>query len=192
VDKLTQLVEFESMLVVRHGSLQSAKAAARNQLLDRSAYVLLSLIQLEGPMSISQLSNALTLDVSTLNRQTAAMLRAGLVDRIPDPDGGIARKFHISDLGTERINAHRAENARGLEMVLEHWSPEDVATLGLALRRFNRDIERLEGISWPRPPELDDASVAALVDRAASTGVRSAGAFSDTPAACPVRKGTDD
>ncbi|RBL85831.1 MarR family transcriptional regulator, partial [Streptomyces cavourensis] len=83
-------IERETMLLGRYMHLLAPRAEWR---LDRSAYILLSRIEVEGPMSISQLSEAFGLDASTLNRQTAAMLRAGVVERIPDPDGGIARKF---------------------------------------------------------------------------------------------------
>lgn len=106
---------------------------------------------MHGPMSIGQLSEAFGLDASTLNRQTAAMLRAGVVERISDPDGGIARKFRITEEGERRLEADRTSNIEGLDRVMEHWSPEDVARFASFLERFNRDIERLEGRPWPRP-----------------------------------------
>lgn len=77
-------IEFETMLLGRYMHLLTYRGSGR---LDRSAYILLSRIQAEGPLSISQLSDAFGLDTSTLNRQTAAMLRAGVVERIPDPEG---------------------------------------------------------------------------------------------------------
>ncbi|MFF4172157.1 MarR family winged helix-turn-helix transcriptional regulator [Streptomyces sp. NPDC001744] len=152
VEKPTRLVEFETMLLSRHAHLYAPRArVGGGHQLDRSAYVLLSRVSMHGPMSIGQLSEAFGLDASTLNRQTAAMLRAGLVERIPDPDGGIARKFRITAEGERRLEADRASNIEGLERVVEHWSPEDVALFAAFLERFNRDIERLEGRPWPRP-----------------------------------------
>ncbi|ALO12927.1 MarR family transcriptional regulator [Streptomyces venezuelae] len=151
VDKPTHLVEFETMLLGRHAHLYAPRSRAAGGHLDRSAYVLLSRIRMHGPMSIGQLSDAFGLDASTLNRQTAAMLRAGVVERIPDPEGGIARKFRITEEGEARLDADRASNIEGLERVMEHWSPEDVARFASFLERFNRDIERLEGRPWPRP-----------------------------------------
>ncbi|RIJ69463.1 MarR family transcriptional regulator [Nakamurella silvestris] len=139
------------MVLMRHGYFYKNQATADNRLLDRSAYVLLRRIQLDGPMSISQLSEALGLDVSTLNRQTASMLKSGLVTRIPDPDGGIARKFRLSEEGSARVDEHREVNNRGLERVLENWTAEEVAEFAAALARFNGDIERLEKRRWPRP-----------------------------------------
>ncbi|TGB13588.1 MarR family transcriptional regulator [Streptomyces sp. MZ04] len=151
MDKPVGRVEFETMLLGRHSHLYNPRTRATGGRLDRSAYVLLSRIQMDGPMSIGQLSEAFGLDASTLNRQTAAMLRAGLVERIPDPDGGLARKFRISAEGEHQLDADRADYTRGLEKVFSDWSPEEVAAFATYLQRFNGDIERLEGHPWPRP-----------------------------------------
>ncbi|MFD3569580.1 MarR family winged helix-turn-helix transcriptional regulator [Streptomyces sp. NPDC058667] len=151
VDKPLRLVEFETMLLGRHSHLYAPRSRASGGHLDRSAYVVLSRIRMHGPMSIGQLSEAFGLDASTLNRQTAAMLRAGVVERIPDPDGGIARKFRITEEGERRLDADRDANVAGLDRVMEHWSSQDVARFAAYLERFNRDIERLQGRPWPRP-----------------------------------------
>ncbi|MFF5900485.1 MarR family winged helix-turn-helix transcriptional regulator [Streptomyces argenteolus] len=151
MDKPTHLIEFETMLLGRHLQLGAPRARRNGGRLDRSAYTLLSRIRMEGPMSIGQLSDAFGLDASTLNRQTAAMLRAGLVERIPDPEGGIARKFRITDEGASSLDAERAGNISGLEKVMAGWSPDDVAAFAGYLTRFNTDIERLDGRPWPRP-----------------------------------------
>ncbi|MEV8019157.1 MarR family transcriptional regulator [Streptomyces sp. NPDC086554] len=151
MEKPVGRVEFETMLLGRHSHLYNPRTRATGGRLDRSAYVVLSRIQMDGPMSIGQLSDAFGLDASTLNRQTAAMLRAGLVERIPDPDGGLARKFRISAEGEHQLDADRADYTGGLEKVFSDWAPEDVAAFADYLQRFNGDIERLEGHPWPRP-----------------------------------------
>ncbi|MET7466774.1 MarR family transcriptional regulator [Nonomuraea sp. NPDC005501] len=139
MDKPTDLIEYETMLLGRHRHI------------DRMAYILLSRVRLEGMMSIGQLSDAFGLDVSTLNRHTSALLRSGLVERIPDPDGGMARKFRLTGAGERYLDDERAKNVNGLEKVLVNWTPEEVATFAAYLRRFNTDVERLAGRPWPRP-----------------------------------------
>ncbi|APB01744.1 MarR family winged helix-turn-helix transcriptional regulator [Nocardia seriolae] len=147
--KPTARVEFETMLLGRYTI--NARYRRDGTRLDRSAYVLLSRLAVTGPMSIGQLTEAFGLDTSTVNRQTAALLRGGLVDRIPDPVGGIARKFHLTAAGEAALDAERRANTEGLDRVMETWSADDVAAFANLLARFNTDIERLDGRPWPRP-----------------------------------------
>ncbi|WP_019631467.1 MarR family winged helix-turn-helix transcriptional regulator [Actinomadura atramentaria] len=139
-------VEYEQMLLSRHELMRHRLSS-----LERSAYILLSRIRVQGPMSIGELSDAFGLDASTLNRQTAAAMRGGLVERIPDPSGGIARKFRITDKGARMLDDERENLVDGLGKVMAEWSDEDVAAFAAYLRRFNTDIERLTGRPWPRP-----------------------------------------
>lgn len=149
MDKPTELVEFETMLLGRYTI--NPRYRRDGTRLDRSAYLLLSRLAIEGPMSIGQLSEAFGLDASTLNRQTAALLRAGSVERIPDPDGGMARKFRITPAGEQDLDSERDANVAGLGRVLVDWPDEDIARFADYLQRFNTDIERLDGRPWPRP-----------------------------------------
>ncbi|WP_433249320.1 MarR family winged helix-turn-helix transcriptional regulator [Actinomadura nitritigenes] len=148
----THEIEYEQMLLSRHEVLRHRAGA-----LERSAYILLSRIRVQGPMSIGELSEAFGLDASTLNRQTAAAMRAGLVERIPDPEGGIARKFRITDKGKHRLDEERRGIIEGLNMIMADWSDDDIAAFAAYLRRFNSDIEGLAGRPWPRPadPNVD-------------------------------------
>ncbi|WP_436774887.1 MarR family winged helix-turn-helix transcriptional regulator [Yinghuangia sp. YIM S09857] len=150
MDKPTHLIEFETMLLSRHTNM-SARSRGEEGHLDTTSYVLLSRISVEGPMSIRQLSEAFGLDASTLNRKTAAMLADGLLERIPDSDGGIARKFRITEEGQRRLSSERDEMVGGLEKVLADWTPGEVAAFAAMLQRFNTAIEDLAGRPWPRP-----------------------------------------
>lgn len=145
-------LERELMLLGRHSALKGAasEAMASDVRIQQSAYILLSRIELEGPLSIGQLADAFGLDTSTVNRQTAAMLRAGLAERIPDPDGGLARKLRITPEGERRMRAYRAWVVEGLDGLLDDWAPQDVAAFRRSLVRFNETIERKEGRPWPR------------------------------------------
>jgi DNA-binding MarR family transcriptional regulator len=139
MDKPTHLIEFETMLLGRYRHV------------DRSAYLLLSRLSITGPMSIGQLSDAFGLDVSTLNRHTSALMRAKLIERFPDPEGGIARKFRLTQEGERGLKEERERYVNGLEKVLADWTAEDVTVFADYLRRFNTDIEHHAGRPWPRP-----------------------------------------
>jgi DNA-binding MarR family transcriptional regulator len=150
MDKPTGRIEYESMLLQRHMYMR-VQAGRTSGNLERSAYILLSRLQVQGAMSIGELSEAFDLDYSTLNRQTAALVREGLAERIPDPVGGMARKFRLTDDGAQRLEAARAEIVSGLDSVLADWSEADQEAYAGFLKRFNMDIERLSGRPWPRP-----------------------------------------
>jgi len=147
-EDLTAAVQFEMMLLSRY---QNRVARSDPSGLDRSAFTLLSRLRIDGPMSIGELTEAFGLDTSTVNRQTAALVRHGLAERIPDPDGGIARKFRLTAEGEERLAAANRANHLGAAKVLADWSPTDQAELVAMLRRLNTDIERITGERWPRP-----------------------------------------
>ncbi|MFC9324232.1 MarR family winged helix-turn-helix transcriptional regulator [Kitasatospora sp. NPDC057015] len=150
MEKPTGSIEYETMLLGRYVHM-GARSKRTSGNLDRSAYILLSRLRMEGPMSIGELSEAFGLDTSTLNRQTAAMMRADLVERIPDAEGGIARKFRVTVEGARRLEEARTELVSGLDRVLADWTPEEVAGFAAYLKRFNTDIENLDGRPWPRP-----------------------------------------
>ncbi|WP_330172280.1 MarR family transcriptional regulator [Streptomyces sp. NBC_01498] len=146
----THEVEYEQMLLSRYSFLNQKGGRRKDGVLERSAYILLSRIRLQGPMSIGELSDAFGLDASTLNRQTAAVLRAGFVERMADPEGGMARKFRITDEGARVLDEEREGIVRSLDRVMADWPEEEIAAFAACLRRFNSDIERLAGRPWPR------------------------------------------
>ncbi|AXG83019.1 MarR family winged helix-turn-helix transcriptional regulator [Streptomyces paludis] len=156
MNHLADEVEFEQMLLHRHALLSQYGGRRKGSVLDRSAYILLSRLWVQGPMSIGELSDAFGLDASTLNRQTAAALRAGLVERMPDPAGGTARKFGITEKGTRLLAVEREGIVGSLKKIMAGWSDEDIASFTVFLRRFNHGIERLTRRPWPRPgnPEV--------------------------------------
>ncbi|MDF2260774.1 MarR family winged helix-turn-helix transcriptional regulator [Streptantibioticus ferralitis] len=136
------------MLLSRHQVM--ARRERESERLERSAYLLLSRIDAQGPMSIGQLAEAFGLDTSTVNRQTAALLRVGLAERVPDPDGGMARKLRITEEGGRRLAADRDFNRSCLARVVADWSADEVRELEDVLVRLNRSVEALEGRLWPR------------------------------------------
>ncbi|AYG78740.1 hypothetical protein DWB77_00848 [Streptomyces hundungensis] len=148
---MLEKLERELMLLSRHQVL--ARRERDPERLDRSAYLLLCRIDTQGPMSIGQLADAFGLDTSTVNRQTAALLRCGLAERVMDPDGGTARKLRITDEGGRRLRADREINRSCLAEVVADWSPEEVRQLEDALARLNRSAEAVEGRHWPRTEE---------------------------------------
>ncbi|MFF2331771.1 MULTISPECIES: MarR family winged helix-turn-helix transcriptional regulator [unclassified Streptomyces] len=143
-------IERELLILTRHQEMASPRRLHGSEALERSAYVLLSRIEVQGPMSVADLVDAFGLAASTFNRQTAALLRDGLVERTLDPDGGVARKFRITQKGTDALRADRGKVVDGLAEVVTDWTPERLDRFITDLQQFNKDIERLTGRPWPR------------------------------------------
>ncbi|TMR88930.1 MarR family transcriptional regulator [Nonomuraea basaltis] len=129
------------MLIGRYKELATTSGPDEMRL-ERSSYILLRRLEAEGPMSIGQLAQAFNLDTSTVNRQTAVLLRGGLAERIPDPEGGMARKLRITEEGLRRVAAERAYRLNGLSMVLKDWTPQELASFAEGLAHFNASIEQ--------------------------------------------------
>ena len=146
MDKPTHLIEFEMMLIGRHLNFFGPRRRDAGRL-DRSAYTMLSRLSAQGPMSIGQLSDAFGLDSSTVNRQTSALLKGGLAERI-------AGKFQITEDGARRLDHERARAIESLERVLAEWDAEDVVQFARYLERFNIDIERMSGSPWSRRADI--------------------------------------
>ncbi|MEU6833188.1 MarR family winged helix-turn-helix transcriptional regulator [Nocardia beijingensis] len=144
---------FELSLLSRH--FPAALLRRPGFQLDRSAYLILTRLELDHPLSLRELSEAFQLDVSTINRQVGAMRKQGLVDRVPDPDGGIARKIRASAKGLELLAADRKQSRQGIGAVVAEWSEDDIDLFSRLIARFNQSVEDKEANPWPRPAELD-------------------------------------
>lgn len=139
-------LENEMILLSRH-----ALQRGRRQELDRSAYLLLGRLDLTPAMSLRELTAAVNLDGSTVNRQVGMLERKGLVERMADPDGGVARKIRPTTLGLKLLHADRESLREGLLLVVRDWPADRVRLLGQLLLEFNVGVESLEGRPWPRP-----------------------------------------
>lgn len=146
-DRPIAALEVELSLLARHHLHSSQHSPERE--LDRSAYQLLGRLEL-GPMTLKELAEAFRLDPSTVNRQVGALVRDGLVERIPDPGGSTARALRPTRRGRALLRRDRIFGQRQVARVLEGWEPGDVEELCRLLERFNTSIEALEGRPWPR------------------------------------------
>ncbi|MBT2411649.1 winged helix-turn-helix transcriptional regulator [Streptomyces sp. ISL-12] len=143
-------IERELLILTRHMEMASPRRVRSGGALDRSAYVLLSRLEAQGPMSVPDLVEAFGLAPSTFTRQTTALLREGLVERTLDPNGSIARKFRITDEGRARLHADRDAIVAGLADVLGDWPADRLRRFIADLEQFNTDIEQRTGRPWPR------------------------------------------
>lgn len=151
----TETIEYEMMLLTRHLTDLPGRSRRSAGSLEQSAYLLLSHLQSGGPMTIRELSEITGLDASTLNRQTASLLRHGYAVRTPDPDGALARKFALTTDGERALVDERRGTVASLSRVLSEWSHDDIERFAHLLHQFNDSIEKRTGRVQPRPGDAD-------------------------------------
>ena len=102
-----------------------------------AAYGLLFQLVNSGPRRSSALAEAACVDPSTVSRQVAQLVKAGLVERQSDPEDGRASLLVATDQGRAAYAAKQEHRARIFDHVLDGWAPQDVDTLARLLSQFN-------------------------------------------------------
>jgi len=102
-----------------------------------AAYALLFQLVTDGPKRSSALAEAVCVDPSTVSRQVAELVKAGLVERVPDPADGRASLLVATARGLEVHAMRRARRVATFGRIVADWPADDVATLTDLLVRFN-------------------------------------------------------
>ncbi|GAA4810870.1 MarR family transcriptional regulator [Actinomycetospora chlora] len=118
---------------------------------ERAAYVLLARLVLEGPRRSNALAESVHSDPSTVSRQVAGLVRAGLVERRPDPEDGRATLLAPTSEGLRVFEANRDRRNNQISEMTAHWAESDRHRLIELLERFAGDIEQRLAPS-PTPP----------------------------------------
>ncbi|WP_104110814.1 MarR family winged helix-turn-helix transcriptional regulator [Arthrobacter sp. N199823] len=142
-----QQIQNELMLLSRYQFRPHPRSAG---MLERSAFLLLSRLELVEAMTLKELSLALTLDTSTVHRQVGALLRSEYVHYVPGLPGEVARRLAPTAAGLAALGETRAINEEGLRSVVGDWPAQRREQFLSLLLRFNQDVEALENTPWPR------------------------------------------
>lgn len=102
-----------------------------------AAYGLLFQLVADGPRRSSVLAESACVDPSTVSRQVAQLVQAGLVERRPDPADGRASLLAATERGRAAYAAKQAHRQQLFAGLVEGWSPADVVALTDLLARFN-------------------------------------------------------
>ena len=102
-----------------------------------AAYGLLFQLVGTGPQRSSTLAETACVDPSTVSRQVAQLVKAGLVERQSDPEDGRASLLVATDAGRAVYQAKQEHRERMFARVLDGWSPADVEALTTLLSRLN-------------------------------------------------------
>lgn len=102
-----------------------------------AAYGLLFQLVGGGPRRSSSLAEVACVDPSTVSRQVAQLVKAGLVERQSDPEDGRASILVATPRGEAVYAAKQQHRREVFAQLLEGWPASDIATLTVLLARFN-------------------------------------------------------
>lgn len=111
----------------------------RHPAVDPMNYPLLFALRTE-PRRTSDLAETLHLDISTVSRQIATLVKHGFVERTADPNDARAAVLSLTTSGEVLLDDVRADRDRWLRDLLAHWSTADIDAFGGYLDRFASDL----------------------------------------------------
>lgn len=132
-----QMVRFVRLI----SRIGSHIAAQQKDGIESAAYALLAHLVIDGPCRTTALAEAMHSDPSTVSRQTAALVRNGLVERRPDPDDGRACLLAATEHGNRMFEQNRRRRDAHIAAMLDGWSAAEMEQLTSLLDRFNTNFE---------------------------------------------------
>jgi DNA-binding MarR family transcriptional regulator len=138
-DAPSALLELEEALAFLVRGLEAVQRR-RSYPLERAHYLLVGLIEREGPQTIGAAARRLLLDDSTVTRQVAGMVRHGLIRKAPKP--GDARSFvlEVTAKGSAEAEAMRAARLKRLARLFRDWTEEERKQGAKVLSRLNASL----------------------------------------------------
>jgi DNA-binding MarR family transcriptional regulator len=108
--------------------------------LDRAAVALLRQVADSEPLRPGELAQRLGVEASHVTRTVQQLQKSGYVTRVPDPDDGRAQRIRLTDAGREAVGRIRDAGARGMQLALSDWSPEELGRLATLFHRMVDDF----------------------------------------------------
>ncbi|OQD57805.1 MarR family transcriptional regulator [Streptomyces phaeoluteigriseus] len=108
--------------------------------LDRAAVALLRQVADSEPLRPGELAQRLGVEASHVTRTVQQLQKSGYVTRVPDPDDGRAQRIRLTGAGREAIDRVRDAGARGMQLALAEWSPQELRQLSTLFHRMVDDF----------------------------------------------------
>ncbi len=108
---------------------------------DHSQLFLLVRLAQHGPRRASDLAEQLCADPSTVSRQVASLVKAGLIERRADPDDGRASILAATELGLARVREFSAHRGATMLPVIADWSQDERDDLLRLITKYTEGIE---------------------------------------------------
>ncbi|GAB2596512.1 hypothetical protein Aab01nite_71800 [Paractinoplanes abujensis] len=108
---------------------------------ESSALMLLFPLRFRGPLRATDLAEIKQADPSTVSRQVAQLVKAGLARREADPVDGRASRLAITEAGLAAVVRLQEARQVWLREALADWPAERIATFAGLFSEFNSSVE---------------------------------------------------
>ncbi|WP_257230928.1 MarR family winged helix-turn-helix transcriptional regulator [Streptomyces sp. UH6] len=137
-DGLLEALQYQMALFARRAEQTRLGAVGRlRDSMDRAAYLLLHRLEQEGPMGVKALAAGMGIDSSTVTRQVAPLVEAGLVRRTSHPEDGRAVVLDLSARGRGRLEEVRESRRQLMAELTDDWKEEERHVFCTLLTRMN-------------------------------------------------------
>jgi DNA-binding MarR family transcriptional regulator len=111
--------------------------------LGTQGFTALAVLQVHGPLRVSEVAKRLGVDLSVASRQIAALAAEGYVERREDDRDRRAQMVAVTRAGRKVLRESHRRMVAAFTRVLESWPDEDVNALTSGLERLRGDFARL-------------------------------------------------
>ncbi|WP_328869043.1 MarR family transcriptional regulator [Streptomyces sp. NBC_00287] len=108
--------------------------------LDRAAVALLRQVADTEPLRPGELATRLGVEASHVTRTVQQLEKSGYVSRVPDPADRRAQRVELTETGRRAIADVRKAGARGMQLALADWKPEELRQLATLFHRMVDDF----------------------------------------------------
>jgi DNA-binding MarR family transcriptional regulator len=126
-----------SLLFARVRSDMRDRAARFHPELGVLGYSIVAVLSHAESLRPGEIARELNLDKSTLSRQSAELLRLGLVEREPDPDDHRSVRLRLSPAAAARMLEERGRQRTATYAALRSWDLGELRELARLLGRLN-------------------------------------------------------
>ncbi|MFF1318590.1 MULTISPECIES: MarR family winged helix-turn-helix transcriptional regulator [Streptomyces] len=108
--------------------------------LDRAAVALLRQVADSEPLRPGELAARLGVEASHVTRTVQQLQKTGYVTRVPDPEDRRAQRIELTESGRRAVVRVRDAGARGMQLALADWTPEELRQLATLFHRMVDDF----------------------------------------------------
>ncbi|MGV4988365.1 MarR family winged helix-turn-helix transcriptional regulator [Streptomyces sp. NRAIS4] len=123
---------------MRHAADVRGRPTGRGEVVD--AVALLRQIADSEPLRPGELAQRLGVEASHVTRTVQQLQKAGYVTRVPDPVDRRAQRIRLTDVGRQAVERIREAGARGMQLALAGWWPEDLRQMAALFHRMVDDF----------------------------------------------------